>query len=526
MLKQQSAAAIYCRLSRDDGGDAESNSIQNQKMLLNKYARENGFRVFSEYVDDGISGTTFEREAFKRMIADIEDGKVGVVICKDLSRLGRNNAMVAYYTEIYFIENRVRFIAVNDQIDTFVGDNEIMPFKSVINEYYARDISKKIRQVKAIQSQQGKHLGGTVPYGYCTDPQDKHRYIINSETSQIVKRMFEMAADGISVYTIAKTLTLEGIPTPMDVRKGQYTGREWQTGNICGMLRNKVYIGHMVTGKKPKPSFKSNKRIYTDPSVWVDVPGMHESIVSTELFDLVQRRIGVKKRRNKSGHDNIFVGLAKCFDCGSSMGLARNSGNRIIYLCCHRYRKHSKDKCSSHYIQYDELYQLVLEGIRENAAIARTNEHRINDYIRQSVAVSVSKSKKSDRASLAKLTGRKDELDQIIKRLFEEYVLGSISKDRFRELSAGYESEINNVTSRIDKLAVTLLEEADHEPNCHHFFDIIKKYTNVEVLDATMLYTLINRIEIHAPQGRRPNRTQEVAIRYRFVDEGLVSPQK
>jgi len=386
-------------------------------------------------------------------------------------------------------------------------------------------MSKKIRSIKAIQSQQGKHLGGTVPYGYCADPQNKHRYIINPETSQNVKRMFEMAADGISVYSIAKTLTLEGIPTPMAMRKGQHTGTEWQTGNICGMLRNKVYIGHMVTGKKPKPSFKSNKRIYADPSEWVDVPGTHEPIVSTELFDLVQRRIGVKKRRNKSGHDNIFVGLAKCFDCGSSMGLARNSNNRIMYLCCHQYRRFSKDKCSSHYIQYDELYQLVLEGVRENAAIAKANEHRIDDYIRQSIAGYASKNKKADRASLAKLTGRKDELDQIIKRLFEEYVLGSISKDRFRDLSAGYESEIKDITTRIDRLTTTLSEEADHESNYRHFFDIMRKYVDVEALDATMLYTLINRIEIHAPQGRRPGRTQEVAIRYRFVDEGLVSPK-
>lgn len=523
--QQQNIAAIYCRLSRDDGGDAESNSIQNQKMLLNKYAREHGFCVYSEYVDDGVSGTTFERDSFKRMVADIEDEKFGIVICKDLSRLGRNNALVAFYTEIFFFEHNIRFICVNDGIDSAKGDNEMMGFRSIINEYYARDISKKIRSVKEVQSQLGKRLGGKAPYGYMIDPNDKHHLIINPEIAPIVRRIFQMSADGIGTPTIAKTLTLDGIPTPKEVWSGEYTGKEWTAPNLCTMLRNKVYIGHIVSNKLNKPSFKSNKAIRTDPSEWVDVPGMHEPIIEQKIFDLVQRRLPIKKRPNTSRNENIFVGMVKCADCGSNLGYARNTYSGIVYLCCHNYRKVAKEKCSPHYIQYEQLKQLVLEAIRENAAIVKANEHRLEDFIRQSLAGHSDKSKKSDRAALTKLTRRKDELDQIIKRLFEENVLGNMPSERFYEMSSGYETEIKDVTSRINKLNAALSEETDNESNYRHFFEIMRNYIEVETLDTTMLYNLIDHIDVHAPVGRHPNRTQQVDIHYKFIDEGLSSPQ-
>ena len=235
MQRQQhnNMAAIYLRLSRDDGGDAESNSIQNQRELLQKHASEQGFCVFSEYVDDGISGTTFERRAFKEMVTDIEAGKIGILLCKDLSRLGRHNALVSFYTEIFFFEHNVRFIALNDGIDSAKGDNEIMPFKSVINEYYAKDISKKVKSVKTIHGQQGKHLGGKPPYGYMINPHDKYSYVPDSITAPIVKRMFEMSADVMGAYTIAKTLTEECVPTAVDSWNCTYSGAAWTHSYIA-----------------------------------------------------------------------------------------------------------------------------------------------------------------------------------------------------------------------------------------------------------------------------------------------------
>jgi len=531
---KQNLAALYLRLSRDDGGDSESNSIQNQRMLLAKYAREQGFVIYGEYVDDGVSGTTFERESFKRMISDIEDGKIGIVICKDLSRLGRHNAMVAFYTEIFFMENNVRFICINDGIDSAKGENEIMGFKSIINEFYARDISKKIRSVKTVHAQQGKRLGGVPAYGYMVDPLDKHKLVINPETAPIIRRMFQMSAEGMGIYKIAKTLTLEGIPTPKDSTSGIYTGAEWGTSIIAKMLKSRVYLGNMVSNKHIKPSFKSNKRVRTDESEWVEVTGVHEPIVEQDIFDLVQRRFGVKKRPSSSnpGFENIFVGLAKCFDCGSSLTISRHSGNGTVYLCCYKYRNFTKDKCTPHFIQYNRLYQLVLEGIQENAVIIKANttnsdtttlnQRLLENFIRQSLATRTNHSQKADKVVLAKLVKRKSELSQIIKRLFEENVLGNLPSERFYELSSGYEAESKDVSAKITKLETTLADEQNQESKYRHFCDIMLKYTDVTELDATMLYNLIESIDIHAPEGRGKQRTQQVDIHYRFVGEGFV----
>ena len=266
---QQKKAAIYLRLSRDDGGDSESNSIGNQRAMLQKYAQERGFIQCFEYVDDGISGTTFERDGLKRMIRDIEDGKIGAVICKDMSRFGRNNAMVAYYTEIFFPDNDIQFIAVNDNIDTFHGENEIMGFKSILNEYYARDISKKIRSSKKVMAAKGEFVGTIAPYGYQKHPDDCHKLIVDEETAPIVKMIFEMAAKGITTVEIKHHLTNAEILTPLAYIAGK-TGKyqtesvknfptEWNTQTVISILKNKAYCGHMVQQKYTSKSFKTRK---------------------------------------------------------------------------------------------------------------------------------------------------------------------------------------------------------------------------------------------------------------------------
>ena len=522
--QQQKLAGLYCRLSRDDGGDSESNSIQNQREMLRKYCKQNLLPIYSEYVDDGFSGVDFERDGFKQMISDIERGKISIVVCKDLSRLGRNNALVAYYTEIYFLENNIRFIAVNDGIDSAVGENEIMGFKSVINEFYARDISKKIRSVKATLAEKGKRTGGQPPLGYMPDPEDKNHYVINPETAPIVKRMFTIAAEGGSIHGIAKAFTEEGILSPRDAQSGVNSGVEWSVTSVHRMLKNKAYLGCMIYNTHYKPSFKSRKTIANPESEWVIMPDMHEPIIDKELFDLVQKRLSVRKRKPKDDFDNVFVGIVKCADCGTNMSLAsdkRQSGT-TYYLNCHKYRKFSKEgRCTMHYINYRVLYDLVLAEISENITIANANQHRIEDFIRGAVKKNCNNGKNATEVHLAKLSRRKDELDKVIERLFESSTLGSLSTERFHEMLSKYESERSDIVAEISKLSVAKLDKTDIENDYKRFFQLMRQYRGMTELSATMLNELIDKIVVHESQGARGKKTQRVEIHYRFVEEGL-----
>ena len=398
-----------------------------------------------------------------------------------------------------------------------------MGFRSVINEFYARDISKKIKSVKKIQAQKGKRIGGYPPYGYMVDPEDKHKNIINPETAPIVERMFEMSADGMSVHAIAKTLTLEKIPSPLDSVNGTYTGIEWGISSLMRMLRNKEYLGCMVYNRQRKPSFKSQKRIVVDESEWIVIPDQHEPIIKQELFDLVQKRVGVKKPQNKWGFENVFVGMVKCFDCDSNLGLSKNSHNGIFYLCCFKYRRYSKEgRCTMHYIKYDLLYDLVLAEIRENIAVVTANEHRIEEFINESLTKNKSKSKKATDTVFTKLNLRKDELDKMIERLFEGSALNSLSTERFHEMLAKYESERTEVVSQLDKIKDSATDELDEPTKIRNFFDIMKKYKGESDLTGTMVNELIEKIVVHESNGGKKNRTQQVDIHYRFIKEGLI----
>ena len=329
MIKQQqNNAALYLRLSRDDGGDVESNSIGNQRAILQRYAREAGFDLFDEYVDDGFSGTTFERPSLKRMLADIDDGKIGIILCKDLSRFGRNNAMVSYYTELFFPENDIRFIAVNDGIDSATGDNEIMPFKSVINEYYARDISKKIRSAYKAQALKGAYTGPVPPYGYMKSPDNKYMLAPDPETAGVVRRIYEMAASGCAPYTIARTFTEERIlvPNAYDKKKSNFGFKtlytidtDWSPTSIRGIIKNEVYLGHMVSQKQSTKSYKSKKLIRLPEEDRIRVENTHAALADQETFDLANKCFRSKRMPNKLGFVNIFVGIIKCADCGSGL---------------------------------------------------------------------------------------------------------------------------------------------------------------------------------------------------------------
>ena len=387
MKKQQAnTAALYCRLSRDDGIDVESNSIGTQRDMLQRYAKEQGFTVCDEYIDDGWSGTHFNRPDLKRMLADVESGKIGIILCKDLSRFGRNNALVAYYTEIVFPDNDVRFIAVNDAIDTAMGDmggNTVMPFMSVVNEYYARDISKKVRSARRTRALNGEHTAGRAPFGYLKDPDNPRKLIVDEETAEIVRKIFMMKIEGLGNYQIAKRLSDAKVKTPSAYefeRSGKYGKKtfdpeypwEWNVRSVVAISHNPVYLGHMVSNRRTVKSFKNQRIVEVPEDEWIVVKDTHEPIVTQEMFDKVAAIQKVKQRVNVSGVENIFAGLLICPDCNRRLQFShyvnKSNGQMRIYFSCdtHRHGTRSGEyrKCTPHSITWDNLYALVMAYVR------------------------------------------------------------------------------------------------------------------------------------------------------------------
>jgi DNA invertase Pin-like site-specific DNA recombinase len=523
--QQQNIAAIYCRLSRDDGGDAESNSIGNQRELLRQYAKAQGLVVKSEYVDDGISGTTFERPSFKRMIEDIKSGLLGVVLCKDLSRLGRNNAMVAYYTEIFFPENDIQFIAVNDGIDTFHGENEIMGFKSIINEYYARDISKKVRSSLRTLAVQGQFTGTNAPYGYRKDPEDRHHLLVDEESAVNLRRMFQLAAAGETAQRIAQIFSKEQILTPQ-AYVSQCTGMYkteavlkhptlWQKISVQAILKNQVYLGHMVAQKQAAKSFKQKKLINRPESEWIKVEHTHEALVDEQTFEKVQRLMSVKRPAKTTEFNNIFRGLVRCSTCGCTLSLHDMHKNNDANYSCSNYRRNHT--CTAHYIRFLPLYDLVLRKIKKVSAIAKLHENDLNAFVEHIWATSERSDSRKDAKQMERCLRRMKELDTIVKKLLEQNALGGISDARFLSMSGGYEAEHEALQKQVDALQAKQSEAKADNQNAFNFQQIVLKYTDVQELTASLLYEFIDRIVIFDGSGRGQDRRQRVEIHFKFV---------
>ena len=527
--QQQIMGAIYLRLSRDDGGDAESNSIQNQRELLRKFAKDKNIIVKDEYIDDGVSGVTFERDGFKRMIADIGEGKISIVIVKDLSRLGRNNAMVAYYTEIFFLENNVRFIAVNDGIDSSKGDNEIMGFRSVINEFYARDISKKTRSSFQTLAEKGCFIGAHAPYGYIVDPDDHHHLLPDPETAKIVTEMFALAAEGIKPNQITRILSERKLSTPR-VHLANTTGKyknaintefptEWNLNTVASILRNREYCGHIISQKQTTQSFKSKKVIYRSEDEWVVCKNMHEALVSEKTFEKVQSLIKTKQRENKANVDNIFAGLLKCQTCG--YGLCYNAPRQRVktaFFMCNLYRQSSRMRtCTSHYITFRALHSVVLDAFQRLERFVKEHNGDLDAFYYQHLHKGSDSTNRTRTKEIEKHKKRSRELDSILKKIVEQNAMGSLSDERFAILSADYEREYRELSAKIEELQMQLNQKKDNLQNAKHFISAIAKYADVTELTTPMLHELIERIEVHNAVGVGKARTQDVDIYWRFI---------
>lgn len=529
MKQREITAAIYCRLSRDDGGDAESNSIGTQRDMLQEYARNQGFLVYNEYVDDGWSGTSFERPSFKRMVEDIESGFIGTVLIKDLSRLGRNNALVAFYTEMFFPDNDVRLIAINDSIDTGSGENEIMAFKSVINEYYARDISKKIRSSRRTQALKGEYYGAFAPFGYIKNPDDKHKLLVDEEAAEIVRRIYDMAADGLGTYQIARRLTEAKILVPSAYKFQKYGQKEhrfdadfpydWNQASVRTILESRMYLGEMVSHKHSHKSFKNHKMVRYDKSEWIVVEGTHEGIIDPVLFERVQRQLKIKNRDNSMKKPNLFAGILTCFDCGSRLNFhasTQSKGKEDRFLC-NRYRHSNMSaterKCTIHSVAYRTIYELTLErlngvisaNLTEDEVVRRIGKHRATDDLAGK--------------KLEKLKRRDAELKMIVRKIVEQNALGEITSATFADLYGGYKTEQDALFTQIQALERELAAVDRDKDNAKRFIEAVRKYTVAQELTREMLLDLIDTIIVHEATGdyRKRTREQTIDFHYRFV---------
>ena len=528
-------AALYMRLSKDDDGAAESASIITQRKMLRSYAAEHGYVVFDEYVDDGWSGTNFDRPDFKRMIADIEAKKVNMVITKDLSRLGRDYITAGQYTEIYFPSKGVRYIAIHDGYDSDSPYSDIAPFKNVINEMYARDTSKKIRSAFATKMRDGAYIAAFAPYGYQKDPADKNHLVVDARSGEVVKRIFRMAAEGAPPAEIARSLNERGIPPPAVYRCMTHDGldvnayskrQEWTSATITKMLRNVVYLGHIAQGKTTKVSFKSQLTVRNPREQWIVVENTHESLVDQETFDLVRRRTMARTCEKKGTFYNLFSGIAKCADCRRNMSATgtRKKGSPAN-LTCGGYKLYGTEECSNHFIDYNVLYEIVQASLREQLAISREERAAVLENAQKKQPASAGRQERSKEISSIKKRLR--ELEGIIAKLYEDNAAGRLGDARMTKLLPKYEQEAETLEQR---MAALQNENAAPEPSFQEAREkldkLLRQITDVTELTPKLLFKLVDHIEIGQGYYERGEhgkvKHQTVKIFYRFQTQAAV----
>ena len=516
--------ALYCRLSKDDMVDDESNSITNQKMILKKFADDNGFINTAYYVDDGFSGTNFERDGFKAMMNDIENGKIGIVITKDLSRLGRDYLKTGELIEMIFPDYNVRYIAINDGVDTAKSENELLAFKNIFNDWYARDCSKKIRAVFKAKGQSGKHLCPPV-YGYKHSETDKNLWVIDDEPAEVVRKIYRLCIDGYGPTQIARILTEQGIPTPTAyaISQGRNTCHKnaktyrWGTQTICHILEKPEYLGHTVNFRTHMKSYKVKKIVYNPQEEWQIFENTHEPIITQQEFDLVQEIRKGKRRLQRSNVVNAFSGMVYCADCGEKMYLSRRKNERPEqeHMRCSTYAK-KQDSCTVHYIRTCVLREIVLGEINKVLETVKTNE---NEFIQAAMSNSVqiqSSELAKAKKSLKQAEKRIAELDKLFIRIYEDNVSGRISNERFDMMSTLYEDEQKALKSSADELRMFIDDAEKRSGDVTAFIDLVRKYEHIEELTPEIVHELIEKIVVHEADKSSGKRIQQIDIYFRF----------
>lgn len=524
--------ALYLRLSRDDELQGESGSIQTQRMMLRQYATEHGLAVVQEYIDDGWSGTNFDRPGFQRMIDDIEEGKINCVVTKDLSRLGRNYILTGQYTEIYFPSKGVRYIAINDNVDTLNGESELAPFLNILNEMHARQTSKKVKAAMRTRFANGAHYGAYAPLGYLKDPDKTGHLLIDPETRWIIEKIFDLAVHGTGAAKITKLLTAEKVPTAGWLnfqRDGTfaniYAGAPeeksyaWTIAQVKSILKEETYIGHSVHNKQSNISFKNKKKVRKPQEEWYRVEHTHEAIISEEVFKRVQEHIASRRRERKDGTTQIFAGLVKCADCGWSLAYGVNSQNKNPYAHyhCSKYGQGLR-QCSMHYIRYDVLYPYVLSRLQYWSQMAQHDEDKLLKQLLNTSDRERSSAKKKQASELKKAERRKAEIDSLFAKMYEDWSAGHITEYNFNMLSEKYQGEQRELDEKIQSLKAAIDTAVQNAEDAGKWVELIKQYVNPTELTAELLNALIEKILVHeAATDKDGNRVQEVEIFYRFI---------
>lgn len=531
VMSTEAVTALYCRLSRDDELQSDSNSIINQKKILQKYALDHGWKNIRFYIDDGISGTTFNRPGFQEMIADIEAGIVKRVIIKDMSRLGRDYLQVGMYTEIMFPEHDVHFIAVNDGVDSKQGDNEFTPFRNIINEWYAKDTSKKIRAVMKVKGNAGEHLTTNAPYGYMKDPANPKQWVRDNDAANVVYDIGLYVMDGYGPSQIARLLKQRKILTPAAYYeskgincnvKPQDDPYGWNASTVAHILdRWREYLGHTVNFKTTKKSYKSKKKIQNPESEWVIFENTHEPIWTESIADAVRLARQTRRRPTKMGEMGMFSGMMFCADCGSIMYQCRATGFRREqeYYLCAGYRK-SRDICgSTHSIRTVILEELILQNLCKVVSYAREQEDQFVKMVMDMDEKERSKGLAKKKKLLTDAEKRISELDRIFKHLYEDNITGKLTDERFKKLSADYEAEQAALQTQANSLREEIQEEESKCANVERFLSIVRKYTEIPELTPHILHEFVEKIVVHAATDphSKTNRKQEVDIYYKGI---------
>ena len=543
MSNQDKITALYCRLSQEDENKGDSDSIVNQKEILMKYAQDNGYPNIRVFVDDGYSGVSFNRPAFQEIIQLMEAGKIGILITKDLSRLGRNYIQVGNYTDFVFPRYGVRYIAINDSYDTFFKDgNELAPFKNLFNEWYARDTSKKIRAVLQAKAQRGERIGTTIPYGYRRDPDTGKNVhlLVNEETAPVVKMIFSLCAEGKGPGMIATILCKRQILKPAMYRyqqEGKYgtitdtdEPYRWDQRTVAGILDNEIYLGHTINCQTEVVSFK-DKRIRKRPKEeQIRIKNTHEAIIDQETWDIVRKVRAGKRRCNSMGEVDKYSGLLFCADCGSKLYFVRGRTikREAFNFICSRYRKHmGEEKCTPHMIREVALDEIVLEEINKTLYYARTKVNEFASFISQKSSSQIRKDINLKSAELAQAQNRVQELKALFKRLYEDNVLERINDEQFRTLSVEYMEEQSQLESQIPELENKIERMKESTTDVSRFLELAQKYTDITELTPEILRTFISKIVIHERAKKHDkNALQQIDIYFRYIGNLAMTGEK
>lgn len=532
MKQQLYNTALYMRLSRDDEEYGDSVSIDTQRTILRQYAAENGLLVVDEYVDDGWSGTNFERPDWKRLMSDVDTGKINCIVTKDLSRFGREHIQMDYYLEFDFPERGIRYIAVTDNEDTNKGLSDFVPFKNLFNEWFAKDTSRKVKAAFKAKFAKGERIGAYAPIGYKKHPEIKNTLMIDDETRWIVEKIYSLAYHGAGAAKITKTLIAEKIPTPGWLNYQRYgtfaniyanqpeeKSYAWTIAQVKSILKDETYIGNTIHYRETNISYKNKKRIRKDSSEWLRIENTHEGIISKDVFDRIQQQIDTRRRIMKDATTQLFSGLVKCADCGWSMRFGTNNQNKTPYshYTCSKYGQVGIH-CSAHYVRYDVLYAYVLSRLQFWTSAVHQDEAAVLHRLQCSIGSEHTAVLKRAAADKKKSEKRLSELDNLMAKIYDDRISGAITERNFSNLSQKYQQEQQDLEIKIQTLTEQLENAQQRTDSAERWVELVKQYSVISELTAELLNTLIEKIVIHeAVKDNDGTREQEIEIFYRFI---------